>query len=115
MRRAASRAAWPVRVTWKLIGAAGLAGVAATGVVVARRRRAQRDYDAESCALASTADSVRPTVPTRRPLLSIRKVRPMHDQLKLELEHTRAGPGPPCGGLRKSYFSRSCRTANPMA
>jgi hypothetical protein len=34
-----------VRVPWKLIGAAGLAGVAATGVVVARRRRAQRDYD----------------------------------------------------------------------
>ncbi len=30
---------------WKLIGAAGLAGVAATGVVVARRRRAQTDYD----------------------------------------------------------------------
>ena len=29
----------------KLIGAAGVAGVAATGVVVARRRRAQRDYD----------------------------------------------------------------------
>jgi hypothetical protein len=34
-----------VRVPWKLIGAAGLAGVAATGVVVARRRRAQRSYD----------------------------------------------------------------------
>jgi hypothetical protein len=33
----------PVR--WKLIGLAGLAGVAATGVVVARNRRAQRDYD----------------------------------------------------------------------
>ena len=27
------------------MGLAGLAGVAATGVVVARRRRAQRDYD----------------------------------------------------------------------
>jgi hypothetical protein len=34
-----------VRVPWKLIGVAGLAGVAATGVVVARRRRAQHDYD----------------------------------------------------------------------
>jgi hypothetical protein len=34
-----------VRVPWKLIGVAGLAGVAATGVVIARRRRAQRDYD----------------------------------------------------------------------
>ncbi|MGH2978227.1 MAG: hypothetical protein ACRDLQ_01145 [Solirubrobacterales bacterium] len=30
---------------WKLIGLAGLAGVAATGVVVARRRRVQRAYD----------------------------------------------------------------------
>ncbi len=30
---------------WKLIGLAGVAGVAATGVVVARRRRAQHDYD----------------------------------------------------------------------
>jgi hypothetical protein len=35
----------PVRVSWKLIGVAGLAGVAATGVVVARRRRAHREYD----------------------------------------------------------------------
>ena len=35
----------PVRVPWKLIGVAGLAGVAATGVVVARKRRAQQDYD----------------------------------------------------------------------
>jgi hypothetical protein len=32
-------------VPWKLIGVAGLAGVAATGVVVARKRRAQHDYD----------------------------------------------------------------------
>jgi len=34
-----------MRVPWKLVGLAGLAGVAATGVVVARKRRAQRDYD----------------------------------------------------------------------
>jgi hypothetical protein len=34
-----------MRVPWKLIGLAGVAGVAATGVVVARRRRAQREYD----------------------------------------------------------------------
>jgi hypothetical protein len=34
-----------VRIPWKLIGAAGLAGVAATGVVVARRRREHREYD----------------------------------------------------------------------
>lgn len=34
-----------MRVPWKLIGVAGLAGVAATGVIVARRRRAHSDYD----------------------------------------------------------------------
>jgi hypothetical protein len=30
---------------WKLLGLAGLAGVAATGVVVARRGRTQRNYE----------------------------------------------------------------------
>jgi hypothetical protein len=34
-----------MRVPWKLIGLAGLAGVAASGVVVARRRRAHREID----------------------------------------------------------------------
>jgi hypothetical protein len=34
-----------MRPSWKLIGLAGLAGVAATGVVVARKRRAHRHYD----------------------------------------------------------------------
>lgn len=34
-----------MRAHWKLLGLAGVAGVAATGVVVARRRRAQQDYD----------------------------------------------------------------------
>jgi hypothetical protein len=34
-----------MRPSWKLMGLAGLAGVAATGVVVARKRRAHRDYD----------------------------------------------------------------------
>ena len=33
-----------MRMRWKLLGLAGLAGVAATGVVIARTRRAQRDY-----------------------------------------------------------------------
>ena len=33
-----------MRMRWKLVGLAGLTGVAATGVVVARKRRAQRDY-----------------------------------------------------------------------
>ena len=34
-----------MRIPWKLVGLAGLAGVAATGVVVARKRRSQREYD----------------------------------------------------------------------
>jgi hypothetical protein len=34
-----------MRIPWKLVGLAGVAGVAATGAVVARNRRAQRDYD----------------------------------------------------------------------
>jgi hypothetical protein len=33
-----------MRVPWKILGLAGVAGVAATGVVVARRRRPQREY-----------------------------------------------------------------------
>jgi hypothetical protein len=35
------------KVPWKLIGVAGLAGVAATGVVVARKRRTHVDYTPE--------------------------------------------------------------------
>jgi hypothetical protein len=34
-----------MRPRWKLVGLAGLAGVAATGVIVARKRRAQQEYD----------------------------------------------------------------------
>ncbi len=37
----------PIRMPWKLIGLAGLAGVAATGVVVARKRRAHEPYTPE--------------------------------------------------------------------
>ncbi|MGH9250180.1 MAG: hypothetical protein ACRD0W_11755 [Acidimicrobiales bacterium] len=33
-----------MRIPWKLIGLAGLTGVAATGAVVIRRRRTQRQY-----------------------------------------------------------------------
>jgi hypothetical protein len=36
-----------MRIPWKLIGLAGLAGVAATGVVVIRRRRTQQQYTPE--------------------------------------------------------------------
>lgn len=34
-----------MRARWKLLGLAGVAGVAATGAVVARRRRTTREYD----------------------------------------------------------------------
>jgi hypothetical protein len=34
-----------VRVPWKWIGLAGVAGVAASGVVIARRRRAHREME----------------------------------------------------------------------
>jgi hypothetical protein len=34
-----------MRVPWKVVGLAGIAGVAATGVVVARRRRPTGEYD----------------------------------------------------------------------
>lgn len=33
------------RIPWKLVGLAGLAGVAATGVIVVRRRRAHAELD----------------------------------------------------------------------
>jgi hypothetical protein len=36
-----------VKIPWKLVGLASLAGVAATGAVVARKRRAHREYDPE--------------------------------------------------------------------
>jgi len=37
-----------VRVPWKVIGLAGVAGVAASGAVVVRRRRGQQDYDPDA-------------------------------------------------------------------
>jgi hypothetical protein len=36
-----------VKARWKLLGLAGVAGVAATGAVVARNRRPQSDYSPE--------------------------------------------------------------------
>ena len=62
-----------MRVPWKLLGLAGLAGVAATGVVVARRRRAQRAYDPEELRerlhrrLAEVAPADRPPPPRALP------------------------------------------------
>ncbi len=37
-----------MRVRWKLIGLAGVAGVAASGAIVVRRRRGQQDYDPDA-------------------------------------------------------------------
>ena len=34
-----------MRMRWKLLGLAGVAGVAATGVVVARKRRDHQEFD----------------------------------------------------------------------
>jgi hypothetical protein len=34
-----------MRMRWKLLGLAGFAGVAATGAVVARKRRPKREYE----------------------------------------------------------------------
>lgn len=34
-----------MRMRWKLLGLAGLTGIAASGVVLARKRRAQHDYE----------------------------------------------------------------------
>lgn len=34
-----------MRVPWKIIGLAGMAGVAATGVAVARNRRSHTEYE----------------------------------------------------------------------
>lgn len=36
-----------MRIPWKLVGLAGVAGVAATGVVVVRKRRAHEDLSAD--------------------------------------------------------------------
>jgi hypothetical protein len=67
-----------MRLNWKLVGLAGLAGVAATGAIVARNRRAHGDYDPDElrdrlhrrladaaagnggAASTATAESVRP-------------------------------------------------------
>jgi hypothetical protein len=58
-----------VRIPWKLIGAAGLAGVAATGVVVARRRREHEELEPDELRArlhARLAEAERPP-PTRDP------------------------------------------------
>jgi hypothetical protein len=57
-----------MRVPWKWIGLAGVAGVAATGVVVARKRRAQRSYE---------PDELRERLHNR--LAEVRSTRPQTD------------------------------------
>jgi hypothetical protein len=56
-------------VPWKLVGLAGLAGVAATGVVVARRRRATTDVPPDELRdrLHRRLADVQPTPPERPP------------------------------------------------
>ena len=46
------------RIAWKLLDLAGVAGVAATGVVIARRQRDQEDHAAMSCATSCTTGCV---------------------------------------------------------
>ena len=56
--------------TWKLLGIASLAGVTATGVVVARRRRSQREYDSDELRArlhARLAEVPRPAAPGGEP------------------------------------------------
>ena len=63
-----------MRIPWKLIGLAGLAGVAATGVVVVRRRRTRRHYTPEELrarlhqrlAEVPSGDGQREPIPTGR-------------------------------------------------
>jgi hypothetical protein len=61
---------------WKLLGLAGLAGVAATGAVLVRNERQRRAYTPDDvrarlhdrhAALAEQCEPVRPSVPARRP------------------------------------------------
>ena len=58
-----------MRVPWKVLGLAGVAGVAATGVVVARRRRPQREYDPDELRerLHRRLQEVRPPPPAGVP------------------------------------------------
>jgi hypothetical protein len=61
-----------MRVPWKLVGLAGLAGVAATGAIVVRRRRDHVDYDADELRerlhrrLAEASANGEPGAPTPR-------------------------------------------------
>jgi hypothetical protein len=59
-----------MRIPWKVVGLAGVAGVAATGVVVARRRRSQHDYDPDELRArlhARLAEVAPPEGPPARP------------------------------------------------
>jgi hypothetical protein len=55
-----------VKIPWKLVGLASLAGVAATGAVVARNRRAQHEYDPDELRekLRSRLAEAEPEAPT---------------------------------------------------
>lgn len=60
-----------MKIPWKLVGLAGLAGVAAGGAVVARNRRQHEEYDPEELReklrsrLAEVAGEDEPATPPR--------------------------------------------------
>ena len=60
-----------MKIPWKLVGLAGLAGVAAGGAVVARNRRQHEEYDPEELReklrsrLAEAASEDEPATPPR--------------------------------------------------
>ena len=58
-----------MRPNWKLLGVAGVAGVAATGVVVARRRRAHAALDPDELRerLHKRLEEVEANSPSRPP------------------------------------------------
>ena len=57
-----------MKIPWKLVGLASLAGVAATGAVVARNRRAHKEYDPDELRekLRSRLAEAEPGAPTPR-------------------------------------------------
>jgi hypothetical protein len=55
-----------MRIPWKWVGLAGLAGVAATGVVVTRRRRAQQQYTPDELRARLHARLAEATPPNER-------------------------------------------------
>src|ERR1700750_1889295 len=80
-----------MRARWKLLGLAGVAGVAATGVVVARQRRDAEEY---------TPEELRDRLPSRLSATQAPAPAPGHGGVAVgERGHERAVDGEP-GDLR---------------